>query len=475
MPIDSESAAADLRNPAPATLWGGGFDGAMHPALAALSDSLTQDLPLATADLRASAAYARALARAGLLTAGEAEALTGALAAMGEDLRTGRWVPAGAEDIHTAIEVELIRRAGTAGERLHTGRSRNDQVATALRMAVGDEAAALLAATRAVGERLVARAGEEIDTLLPAYTHLQRAQPVRLAHWLLAHFWPLWRDAERIAAATARASVLPLGSGAATGHPFAIDRTALAAELGFRAVSENSLDAVGDRDFVVEIAFATALLAVHLSRLAEELVIWSSAEFGFVRWPDALATGSSLMPQKRNPDLAELVRGRAAAAIGDLVTLLALLKGLATSYQRDLQEGQPPLWRVTAMTRASLAAIAAGLDGIEFDHERMQAALTADLLATEVADALVTRGVPFRAAHRAVAGAAAEARRRGVALTALATEARVALPPPITPADLAGVSFESALERRTAEGGTARVAVGEQLTRAREHLEQWPA
>jgi argininosuccinate lyase len=342
-------------------------------------------------------------------------------------------------------------------------------------MAACEGAQALLAGTRAVAAELVARAGDEIDTLLPAYTHLQRAQPVRLAHWLLAHYWPLRRDAERIAAARDRASVLPLGSGAGTGHPFAIDRSALAAELGFRAVSENSLDAVGDRDFAVEIAFATTLLAVHLSRLAEELVIWSSAEFGFVRWPDALATGSSLMPQKRNPDLAELVRGRSAAAIGDLVTLLALLKGLPASYQRDLQEGQPPYWRVTLTTRTSLEAMAAALAGIEFDRTRMQAALSADILATEAADALVARGIPFRTAHRAVAQAVAEADRRRMALGALAAESGTSLPAPLTAADLANLGAEPAVERRTATGGTARAAVGEQLARARAQLDTWPS
>jgi argininosuccinate lyase len=447
----------------------------MHPALAKLSASLAQDAPLAAADLRASAAYARALARSAILTAEEAAAIGAALDAMAADLGAGRWIPAGAEDIHTAIEVELVRRAGPAGERLHTGRSRNDQVATAFRMAARDEAQALLGGTRAVAAELVARAGDEIDTLLPAYTHLQRAQPVRLAHWLLAHFWPLWRDAERIAAARDRASVLPLGSGAATGHPFAIDRAALAAELGFRAVTENSLDAVGDRDFAVEVAFAATLLAVHLSRLGEELVIWSSTEFGFVHWPDSLATGSSLMPQKRNPDLAELVRGRAAAAIGDLVTLLALLKGLPASYQRDLQEGQPPLWRVTLTTRTSLAAMAAALDGIEFDRARMEAALSGDILATEAADALVARGIPFRTAHGAVAQAVAEARRRGVSLCALAAEPGTGLPAPLTATDLAGLAVETAVERRTAMGGTARAAVSEQLVRARAHLDTWPS
>ena len=294
----------------PDALWGGGFTEPTHPALAALSNSLVQDLPLADADLRASAVYARALGRASVLSDSEATQISAALESMRHDLAAGRWVPRDAEDIHAAIEAELIKRVGPAGERLHTGRSRNDQVATAFRMVVEERAGALISGVRAVASALLGRAEREVETILPAYTHLQRAQPVRLAHWLLAHFWPLMRDAERLGAARDRASILPLGSGAATGNPFGLDREWIASELGFRTVSPNSLDAVGDRDFAVEVVCACALLAVHLSRLAEELVIWSSAEFGFVHWPDSLATGSSLMPHKKNPALVELVSGR---------------------------------------------------------------------------------------------------------------------------------------------------------------------
>jgi argininosuccinate lyase len=455
-----------------AALWGGGFAEPMHPALAALSNSLAQDLPLADADLRASAVYARALARAGVLTDSESAELFAALEAMRADLAAGRWVPRDAEDIHAAIETELVRRIGQPGESLHTGRSRNDQVATAFRLAVRERAAALIGGVCEVASALLGRAEREVETLLPAYTHLQRAQPVRLAHWLLAHFWPLARDAERLTAAGDRAAVLPLGSGAAIGHAFGLDREWIAAELGFRAVSPNSLDAVGDRDFAVELVFACALLAVHLSRLAEELVIWSSAEFGFVHWPDALATGSSLMPNKKNADLVELVRGRAAASIGDLTALLVLLKGMPSSYQRDLQEDKLPVWRVTQATEISLAAMAAALEGIVFDRERMRAALTDELLATEVADAMVARGIPFRTAHRAVAEAVAATRRVGCGLRELALAPDAELPSPLVPADLAGLDFEAAVERRTAAGGTARRAVLEQIEQARAVLER---
>ena len=456
-----------MRNSRTQHLWGGGFDAGMHPALQGISYSLQQDLPLAAADLDSSAAWAAALAGAGVLSAADAERLEQILGQLRQDLVAGHWIPTDAEDIHTAIEVEVTRRLGELGQRLHTGRSRNDQVATAFRMAVREQADWVLKGIRELERALVRRAEEEIDTLLPAYTHLQRAQPVRLAHWLLAHFWALERDVERVAAARRRADVLPLGSGAGMGNAFGVDRQALAARLGFAAVSDNSLDAVGDRDFAVEIAFACAVLALHLSRLAEELVVWSTAEFGFVRWPDALATGSSLMPNKKNPDLAELVRARSAAAVGDVVSLLVLIKSLPTSYQRDLQEDKPPVWRTTQAVGASLGAMEAAIEGIEFVHERMRAALSDDVLATEVADALVRRGVAFRAAHAAVARAVAIARQRHVALRELEASE---LPEPLELRDLAGLDFESAVDRRTAPGGTARSAVLAQLEAARAAL-----
>jgi argininosuccinate lyase len=290
---------------------------------------------------------------------------------------------------------------------------------------------------------------------------------MRLSQWLLAHFWALGRDAERVLAARRHANVLPLGSGAVIGNAFGIDRDFLAKRLRFHAVSANSLDAVGDRDFAVELAFACALVATHLSRLAEDLVMWSTTEFGFVRWPDALATGSSLMPNKKNPDLAELVRGRSAAAVGDLVSLLVLLKGLPMSYQRDLQEDKPPVWRTAQATRASLGAMTAAIEGIEFRRDRMRAALTDDVLATEIADALVARGVPFRTAHGAVARAAATARTDGVSLRDLPD---AALPAPLERDDLARLDFETAVERRTAAGGTSRAAILEQIDNARAML-----
>jgi argininosuccinate lyase len=451
------------------SLWGGGFAESMHPTLAAISESLEQDMPLAKADLRASAAYAQALGRCGVLSHADAATLAHGIEALGEEFVQGTWKPQGTEDVHTAIEAAITERLGDLGARLHTGRSRNDQVSTAFRLALAERLECLDAALVGVQKTLIDRASQEIDTLMPAYTHVQRAQPVRLAHMLLATFWPLQRDRERLAEVRARVLMLPLGAGAVSGHPFGLDREWLRETLGFVGITQNSIDTVGDRDFAVEAAFATAMVALHLSRVAEDLVMWSSSEFGYVRWPDSLATGSSLMPNKKNPDLAELVRGRSAQAVGDVVSLLVLIKGLPQSYQRDLQEDKPPVWRITAATLASVEAMQAALQGLRFEHAALKAALTDDLLATEAADVLVGRGVPFRQAHALVAACVAAGRQRNCGIKALAGT-DFALPAPLTHADLEALSMEAAVERRTAFGGTARSAVMTQLQAAQDAL-----
>ena len=448
------------------SLWGGGFKESMHPALARISHSLPQDLPLCDADLRASAAYARALGRCGVLSPQEAETLGGTLETLLADFRGGRWQPRGGEDVHTAIETEVTKRAGSLGACLHTGRSRNDQVATAFRLALSERIDGLVDAIRGLQGALIARAEAERDTLMPSYTHLQRAQPIRLAHWIMASFWPLQRDVERLRDARERVLILPLGSGAVSGHPFGLDRQWLANILGFSGVSENSLDAVGDRDFALEFAFCASLVATHLSRLAEELVIFSSSEFGYVRWPDNLATGSSLMPNKKNPDLAELVRGRAATTIGDVVALLVLIKGLPSSYQRDLQEDKPPIWRIAGNVEASLVAMTAALQGIVFGRERMQNALSDDLLATEAADLLVAKGVPFRRAHGIIAALAAQCRERNCSLKELAASQDFVAPEPLTSRDILTLEPLAAVERRQTEGGTGCQAVSAQIRKA---------
>lgn len=451
-----------------AKLWGGGFSEGMHPALAAISESLEQDLPLADADLRGSAAYARALGRCGVLAAGEASKLSDGLLELRGELAHGRWLPTDAEDVHGAIEAEMTRRLPGLGERLHTGRSRNDQVSTAFRIAVREGIDAVIERVRRLQRALITRARGELETLVPSYTHIQRAQPIRLAHWIMGYFWPLERDASRLVDARRRMNKLPLGSGAVSGHPFGIDRPWLADELGFDGVTENSLDTVGDRDFAIEFCFGSSLLAVHLSRLAEELVLWSSSEFGYVQWPDGLATGSSLMPNKKNPDLAELVRGRAAQSIGEVVSLLALVKGLPSSYQRDLQDDKPPVWRALRASTTSLDAMAAAMESIEFNRSRMREALTDDTLATELADLLVDRGVAFRNAHHIVGRIVAEARRRSIGTKELARIAPDVLPSEVSPSDIEGLSAEAAIERRQASGGTGRAAIEAQIAAAEE-------
>ena len=447
-------------------LWGGS-DAAMHPALAAISDSLGQDAPLAIADLRGCIAYALALGRCDVLSVAQADELAAALSTMWEDLEAGRWSPEGGEDVHTAIEQEVTRRVGELGERLHTGRSRNDQVATAFRLAVMGELDGLVGEIRELQRVLISQAELELDTLVPSYTHLQRAQPIRLAHWVMAYFWPLERDIERLLQLRSRVSTLPLGSGAVSGHPFGIDRQFLAEHLGFERVSENSLDSVGNRDFAIEFCFGATLAALHLSRLAEELITWSSSEFGYVTWRDDLATGSSLMPNKKNPDLAELVRGRSAQAVGDLVSMLVLIKGLPSSYQRDLQEDKPPVWRTAKSVRASVRAMTAGFAGIRFNRDKMLAALTDDTLATEMADVLVSKGVPFRQGYRIVSRLAKEARSLSCGLREAAAQLPAEEIAPLTLEDIDGLSIEGAIERRTAPGGTARSAVVKQIEKAK--------
>ena len=439
----------------------------MHPSLAAISDSLGQDGPLAHADLQGSIAYAKALGRCGVLQEAQAETLANGLSTLLDEFERGSWVPQEAEDIHTSIEEEITERLGDLGARLHTGRSRNDQVATAFRLAIMKEIDGLIAEVRDLQKALLDQAENEIDTLVPSYTHLQRAQPIRLAHWLMAYFWPLERDIERLREIRARVSTLPLGSGAVSGNPFGIDREFLAKELGFDRISENSIDAVGDRDFAIEFAYGASMVALHLSRLSEELIIWSSTEFGFIQWRDDLASGSSLMPNKKNPDLAELVRGRSAQAVGDLVSLLLLIKGLPSSYQRDLQEDKPPLWRIAGTTRASVRAMMAGVEGIRFNKSKMEAAITDDTLATEMADVLVTRGLAFRKAYRIVSNLAREARERDCSLKDAACALSEDAIAPLTVEEVSELTPQGAIERRTALGGTAKSAIEIQFSKAR--------
>ena len=466
--------------------WGGRFSQAPDARAADFGRSIEVDSELALDDLTGSRAHVRGLARAGLLTAAEADTLNVGLEALEDDVRAGImvWDPAH-EDVHLNLEMALSAKVGAVSGKLHTGRSRNDQVATDLRLWLRRRMADLDAAVVVLERALVGLAQRHASAVMPGHTHVQPAQPVLFAHHLLAYVEMLERDRGRLADAQRRANVSPLGSGALAGTGYAIDRAAVAMELGFDGVTHNSIDAVGDRDFVVETLAAAALAMTHLSRLAEELVWWSHPRFGFVRAADAFSTGSSMMPNKRNPDPAELVRGRTARVIGQLTSVLALLKGLPASYQRDLQEDKPPLFDAVSVLEASLLVLAGMVATLEVDESAMAtAAADGFTTATAIADTLVEQGLPFRAAHHVVGELVAAAEARGVLLDALPddviTGALAASPDPtaqklgadpMVSATLRGAaSVDGALARCDVVGGTARNRVAAELDAASERL-----
>ena len=453
-------------------LWGGRFAGESDPKVERFTASIGFDRRLWQADIRGSIAWAQALARAGLLTEAERDQIISGLEEVAQEWETGAFVlQPSDEDIHTANERRLAEKIGAVAGKLHTGRSRNDQVATDVRLWLREHIAILRAALTDLQRVAVERAAESLDIILPGYTHLQRAQPVRFAHWLMAYFWMWQRDQERLTDLSRRLEVCPLGSSALAGTPFPIDRQALAAALGFRAASENSMDAVSDRDFIAEFLAWAALLGVHLSRLAGDLTLWTTAEFGFVELADAHATGSSIMPQKKNPDPLELARGKAGRLIGDWAALLTTLKGLPLTYNSDLQEDKERLFDAVDTLEATLPVVTAVLAGLRLRPERMAAALSDDLLATDLADYLVRRGVPFRESHRLVGLAVRRAEALGVSLRALPLAEYQALSPAFGPDLYQVFDFERSVEQRATTGGTARAAVVEQIRRARTLLE----
>jgi argininosuccinate lyase len=464
-------APAEPATPAAGALWGGRFEGGMAPAMVPLNRSLDVDGRLWRHDLAGSRAWTRTLGRAGVIEPDEVEALVAGLDRVGARLAREGIGAAPDEDIHSLVERMLGEEAGPVAGKLHTGRSRNDQVATDLRLWVREAAPMLAAHVRALGRALVDLAERGVDVIMPGYTHLQQGQPLRAAHWALAHVWPLLRDVERLRGAGKAAGVLPLGSGALAGCPFPIDRDALAEDLGFETVSANSLDAVSDRDFVAELLFAAALLGVHLSRLAEDLVLFSTRELGFVRLDDGYSTGSSLMPQKRNPDVAELTRGRTGRLVGNLVGLLTLLKGLPTGYNRDLQEDKALLFDSVDTLALVLPALAGAVATARFRPERARAALDTQLLATDLADYLVRGGVPFRSSHEAVGALVRRSEERGCRLDELSDEDYRAAHPRFGPDVRDVFDWERSVDARAATGGTARPAVERQLERARVQLE----
>jgi argininosuccinate lyase len=388
------------------TLWQGRFEGRPDEGLLAFSASLSFDQRLAADDVAGSRAHVRGLGRAGVLDDDEVAAVLAALDQVGDELAAGEltFVPDD-EDIHTAVERRVTELAGPAGAKLHTGRSRNDQVATDLRLWCKRELAAVAQAVMALQDVLLDRAVGAGDAYLPGYTHLQRAQPVLVAHHLLAHGWALARDVDRLLDARRRLDVSPLGAGALAGSSLALDPEGVAAELGFGAAFDNSLDAVSDRDFVAEALFALALLGVHLSRLGEEVVLWSSDEVGFLGLDDAFATGSSMLPQKKNPDVAELARAKAGRLIGHLSGVLATLKSLPLAYNRDLQETQEPLFDAVDQLRLALPALAGLLASATLRTDAMaRAADSPAAAAVDLAEYLVSAGMPFRQAHGVVGG-----------------------------------------------------------------------
>jgi argininosuccinate lyase len=450
-------------------VWRARIAGELHPTAQKLNDSLPFDARLWPEELVLSRAYATALVECGVMSAAEAKALDEACDALASDLESGVLKLAG-EDVHSAVEADLARRCGEPARRLHTGRSRNDQVATLLRMRVMGLCDEAVEDLRALERALVGQARAAGDRAVAAYTHLQPAQPVLLAHVWLAHVEAIERDEERFLAAREAADRMPLGSGAVAGTPLRYDRVALAARLGFSRLAANSLDAVGDRDFAVEYLNAAALLGVHLSRLAEDLVLWCSPGFGWFTPPDGFATGSSLLPQKRNPDLFELTRGKCGRLLANAQRLAVVLKGLPSAYQKDLQEDKEAVFDTADTLETVLAALPLAIAALAPRPERMTASLTPDLLAVELADALVAEGMPFRDAHAAVGRLWAEAERRGVTPAALPLADRLAILPQFGDERLAALSVEAALARRSHAPGAGPESVAQQLRRVEARL-----
>ena len=434
--------------------WGGRFEGGMEQLTADYTAGMDRDFW--AHDIAGSVAHARMLGKQAIIPAADAEAIVAGLALVLEDFRAGRvnWRPE-LEDIHTHVEVLLREKIGDAAGRLHTARSRNDQVALLNRMVVREACDIAADALRSLVLVLCELGERHAADPMPGYTHVQRAQPVTLGHHLLAYGEMLLRDLERFADCRKRTNVLPLGSGALAGSPYPLDREMVAAELGFESVSRNSMDATADRDFVAEFAAACAITQVHISRFSEDIVLWASAEYGFVSLPDGFATGSSIMPQKKNADVAELARGRAGRAIAELVGILTTMKGLPMSYDRDLQEDKAYILGASNVVLPTLRIFAAMVPALGFNLERMREASGLGFsLATDIADYLVKKGLPFRSAHEVVGRLVREAETRGCELNELPFESYSALSP-LFGADVLDITVDSALADRDVPGGTA--------------------
>jgi argininosuccinate lyase len=467
------AAAGEAEGGGPLRLWGGRFESGPAEALARLSVSVQFDWRLAAYDLLASAAHARVLHKAGLLTDVELSRLLGALDELGRACRSGQFRPSAAdEDVHTALERGLLERLGSLGGKLRAGRSRNDQVATDLRLYLRDHARIITARLTELELALIGQAERHAGTPAPGMTHLQHAQPVLLAHQLLAHVQAFARDASRLRDWDARASVSPLGAGALAGSSLPLDPDAVAAELGFARAADNSMDAVSDRDFAAEFCFIAALLGVHLSRLGEEVVLWSTHEFGWAEIDDAFATGSSIMPQKKNPDVAELARGKAGRLIGGLTGLLTTLKGLPLTYNRDLQEDKEPVFDAVDTLLTVLPAMAGLIGTLRFNAERLAVTAAAGhALATDLAELLVRRGVAFREAHEVVGHLVVWCQVHDCELPDVSDEDLAKVSPMLTPDVRSVLTVDGAIAARSGRGGTAPVRVAEQLARLQQDVQ----
>jgi argininosuccinate lyase len=452
-------------------LWGGRFSGETDALMRRFHDSFGFDRRLYAADIRGSVAYATALLRAGLLAADERAAIVEGLNQVKQEFDAGTFKPLpGDEDIHTAVERRLTELIGSPAGKLHTGRSRNDQVALDVRLWLMEAVDQVVEAVGEIQSAIVEKAAAHLDLVMPGYTHLQAAQPVLFSHWLMSTFWMLERDQDRLADCRCRAAVCPLGSGALAGNPFAIDREALAADLGMEAVTPNSMDAVSDRDFIAEFLFTAALIGIHSSRFAEDVVLYTSPGYRFISIGEAYSTGSSLMPQKRNPDSLELARGKAGRLIGDLVGLLTVLKGLPSTYNKDMQEDKEPLFDAFDTLMLTLPVLARVIGTITPHPEAMRAALDETMLATDLADYLVRRGVPFREAHHISGRIVRKAEERDVPLSALTLDDFRAESDVFEQDVFAVLDFDDSVARRAVIGGTAPEAVAAQIDAARVRL-----
>ncbi|NJK40709.1 MAG: argininosuccinate lyase [Acaryochloridaceae cyanobacterium SU_2_1] len=457
--------------------WSQRFESALHPAIMAFNASISFDIALIEYDLTGSQAHARMLAHTGIITPAEASSLAAGLEQIRQEYRRGDFQPGlEAEDIHFAVERRLVELIGETGKKLHTARSRNDQVGTDIRLYLHDQIRQISAQVKQFQQALVSLAAAHVHTLIPGYTHLQRAQPLSLAHHLLAYFEMAQRDGQRLGEIAQRVNVCPLGSGALAGTSFPIDRYYVAAELGFGDVYRNSVDGVSDRDFAIEFLCAASLIMVHLSRLSEELILWASEEFGFVKLQDSCATGSSIMPQKKNPDVPELVRGKTGRVFGHLQGLLVMMKGLPLAYNKDLQEDKEALFDTVTTVKACLEAMTILLtEGVEFQTDRLESAVAEDFAnATDVADYLAARGVPFRDAYQVVGQIVKACLAQGKLLRDLSLAEWQGFNPQFEKDIYGAIAPRQVVAARNSYGGTGFTQVEAALQEARSHLDASP-